>query len=334
MVKRLLQHIKLGWVMSAMLCIMAANALAAGKDDSKWLPQGASVSKDIVYKETALGDLRLDLYMPAGKDREARPVVLFIHGGSWMHGNKEEITSGYRIPLLRRLLEAGIAVASMDYRLVNDSMTVVYPKPLADCKDAVRWLMGNAAQLGIDGDRIALMGTSAGGHLALMTAYAPDSLAQDVHPLSHLATRVRCVVDIYGPTDLCKILRPALPPTAVAVASTMVGKEYIDTRNCLLWAFSGESNAHPLRRRRACQRYSPINYVKTAVPTIAIHGNADRLVPYHQSEMLRKALKEQGMDMEIVTLEGLPHGFKGITAQQVSTLVDRTLQFLNENLLK
>ena len=154
--------------------------------------------------------------------------------------------------MLTEMLKSGYAVVCIDYRLVNDSFTVVYPEPLADCKDAVKWVRANSQQYGFNPDRIAVMGTSAGGHLALMTAYSPDGIAPGDKALDLYSAKVKCVVDIYGPTDMSKILRSRLSPFVVSLASLKIKKNIIDMRSILLWSFTGESAAHPQRRTRKC----------------------------------------------------------------------------------
>ena len=315
--------------------VLLACLSAFGKkgDISKILPPKGKMVENVIYKKTPVGAQLLDVYFPDSTRLGApRPVVVFIHGGSWMHGSKDEITKSYQAKLLKRLLEDGYVVVSINYRLVNDTMTVIYPSPLADCKDAVKWVKANAKGLNFNPERIAVMGTSAGGHLALMTAYAPDSMADDSRDFGKFSARVKCVVDIYGPTQMAKMLFPTLTPTAVALMSVIRSAKAIKMRSILLWSFTGESDAHPWKRRSKCLYYSPVSYVGTAVPTIIFHGDKDKTVPYAQTELLEKKMKEAGKKVEVYKLQGEDHTFPTITEAATQTICDRLSHFLKENL--
>lgn len=297
------------------------------------LPPKGKMVENVTYKQTPVGPQKLDVYFPdSTRSGKVRPAVVFIHGGSWMHGSKDEITKSYQAQLLKRLLAEGYGVVSVNYRLLNDSLTVLYPSPLADCKDAVKWVKANARELNFDSGRLAVMGTSAGGHLAMMTAWAPDSLAHDSHAFDEYSAQVRCVVDIYGPTQLAKIVKPTLTPTTLALASLFYPSGAMKMRSTLLWGFTGESASHPMKRRRSCLLYSPISYVQNAVPVIVFHGDKDKTVPYSQTVLLEKSLKKAGKKVEVFKLAGEDHTFPTITPQATQTLCNQLVRFLQENL--
>ena len=144
--------------------------------------------------------LRLDLYLPP-VTRAPAPVVVWIHGGAFMHGDRTALP-----PLLEqerlftRLPLAGYAVAAIDYRLSSEA---VFPAQLEDVQASVRWLRARARELGIDGARMAVWGESAGGHLAAFAGVAgrPDGTEADVE-FAAQPTNVSAVVDWYGPTRL------------------------------------------------------------------------------------------------------------------------------------
>ncbi len=300
---------------------------------SSLLPPGGYTIENIVYKNTIQGAQKLDIYLPHSQTSANTPVVVFIHGGSWMHGNKEEITKKEWIRLmLKNMLHAGYAVVSIDYRLVNDSITVVYPAPLADCKDAVKWVKANALLYHFDSNRIAVMGTSAGAHLALMTAYAPDGIAPGNQSLQSYDSRVKCVVDIYGPTDMSKILRSRLSPIAVSMASLAFKQKVLDMRSILLWSFTGESGSHPGKRTEKCLLYSPMTYVRDAVPTIVFHGTKDTVVPFSHTAWLQQAMTAQGLPIEVHPIENEDHTFPTITASQSEAMAKSLILFLNSHL--
>ena len=116
---------------------------------------------EVVYKHAAQGDLKLFCFPPVGaKSGEALPVALWIHGGGWAGGNCDSF-----FPMARYTAARGAASFVVEYRLVKPGVTTV-ADCVADCKSAVRYLRSHAVELGIDPHRIAVLGESAGGHLA------------------------------------------------------------------------------------------------------------------------------------------------------------------------
>src|SRR5690606_12769333 len=138
--------------------------------------------------------LRLDLYSPRDLDGPA-PGLIFIHGGGWKHGKKED----YRLYGLT-FAQKGYVVASVQYRLSGEAR---YPAAIHDVKAAVRWMRSESESIGVDADRIGVAGGSAGGHLAMMLGYTSDVPTFDGDSGHEgVSSRVQAVVNIYGPTDL------------------------------------------------------------------------------------------------------------------------------------
>lgn len=119
------------------------------------VPEGVQVLRDLTYVEGGHERNRLDLYLPE-KAEGRPPLVVWIHGGAWQAGSKEDCAAV-------RLTAKGYAVASINYRL---SQHAVFPAQIEDCKAAIRWLRANAAKYHLDPDHIGVWGSSAGGHLA------------------------------------------------------------------------------------------------------------------------------------------------------------------------
>jgi acetyl esterase/lipase len=132
------------------------------------VPPGVTIERDVAYLTPDRKE-KLDLYLPANRDRAMRsPAIVIIHGGGWVGGDKaseREFSTG------TTLAAAGYVCAAINYKLDGDGR---WPTNLFDCKNAVRFLRARADQYQIDGDLIGVIGGSAGGHLALMVAYTSD----------------------------------------------------------------------------------------------------------------------------------------------------------------
>lgn len=160
-------------------------------------PDPATTILDIAYGDEPAQ--RLDLYLP---DEANAPVVVFLHSGGWVAGDKAFVP-----PMVMRFVERGYAVASVGYRLAPEH---TFPAPIHDVKLALRWLKAHGADSGsIDGDRIVLYGTSAGGHLASFVAATPRSYEPEVTDtrLAAFDSTVVGVVSAVGPVDLTTFYR-------------------------------------------------------------------------------------------------------------------------------
>lgn len=163
-------------------------------------PRGHAVEfvPGLVYATIDAGgnplDLELDLYLPAATD--AVPVLVFIHGGGWVEGERDGCPAD-------DLVKAGYAVACIDYRLARRDCArwAIFPGAVLDIRSAVDWLRQHATEHGLDAARVGLYGDSAGGHLATLAglSYGERTLATDAGASS---MPVQAIVDWYGPSDL------------------------------------------------------------------------------------------------------------------------------------
>ena len=264
-------------------------------------PEGTKVLKDLAYVPGGHERQKLDLYLPPAGARW--PLVVAIHGGAFRMGSKDSEPAG-------AFVARGFAVAAINYRL---SQHAVFPAQIEDGKAAVRWLRANAAQYGYDPGRVASYGASAGGHLAAMLGTAGDVTAFDVGENAGVSSRVQAVVDFFGPTDFLQMDAHRLSPQAMvhdtpdSPESQLVG---------------GPIRDNPEKVARA----NPITYVTADDPPfLMVHGDADLLVPHHQSELLEATLRKAGVRVRLVTIPGGPHG--GETVKQGLPLA---LDFLAE----
>jgi len=264
------------------------------------LPEGTKVLEDLAYVEGGHERQKLDLYLPPAGSRW--PLVVSIHGGAFRMGSKD----GEAAATAGALVARGFAVAAINYRL---SQHAVFPAQIEDCKAAVRWLRANAGQHGYDPDRMASFGGSAGGHLAAMLGTAGDVKAFDVGANPGVSSRVQAVVDFFGPTDFLQMDAHRLS------AQAMVHDTPDSPESQLV---GGPIRDNPDKVARA----NPITYVtKDDPPFLIVHGDADLLVPHHQSVLLEAALRKAGVSVKLVTIPGGPHG--GETVKQgLSTALD------------
>jgi acetyl esterase/lipase len=212
-----------------------------------------------------------------------------------------------------RVAQAGIAVAGIDHRLSGEA---TWPAQVCDAKAAVRWLRARADELGIDPDRIAAWGESAGGHLAQLLGLTGDDPALEGGVgIAGPSSRVSAVVAWYAPSD-------------VAAVATDSGKDPLDpeTREALL--LGGPAPTVPDRAAEA----SPVSHVsQTAPPFLLLHDAADRLLPCVQSERLYTALLEAGVEVELDVYEDADHMWAG-SPEAAAQALDRTIDVLRRRL--
>ena len=227
------------------------------------LPDNVKEYKDIIYKTIENKDLKLDIYHQKNI-LAAIPLIIFIHGGAWKKGDKHDYW-----PYLIPFAEKGYITATIQYRLTGEA---IFPAQLDDVVSAITWLQDHADEYHIDKNKIALVGGSAGGHLAMMAAYSDPSL------------NINGIVNLYGPSDLTT---PYARETASA--QKLIGKTYQEAPELYKMA-------------------SPITYVSPDIPpTLIFQGTLDELVPYQQSDNLDKKIKQAGAISYYHKLKGWPH---------------------------
>ena len=254
------------------------------------------VVPNITYLTLSNYEAKLDLYVTRTPDKPL-PTLIWIHGGGWTGGVKE---TSMGIPAY---LAMGMNVVNVEYRLAR---TALAPAAVEDCRCALRWVIQNAKQYGIDVNRLVVAGGSAGGHLALTTGMLPASAGLDRQCPGPDNLKVAAIVNWFGIADVNELLDgPNMKPYAVAWLGNLRDRDQI------------------------AKRVSPINYVRPGLsPILTIHGDLDPTVPYSQSVRLHKALADAGVPNELMTMAGGKHGYECCTPTQRAQGYAKIREFL------
>ncbi|MBI3722871.1 alpha/beta hydrolase, partial [bacterium] len=253
-----------------LVATLASLACAQESRPDRPLPPGVEAKKDVEYGKVGERSLELDIYRKTEHPKEAMPAVIWIHGGGWSGGDKKD---PFPAPAL---LEKGFVVLSINYRLSGEAK---FPAAVEDSKCAVRFLRESAKDLGVDPDRIGVWGGSAGGHLALMLGCADEKAGlEGKGGHEGVSSKVRCVCSWFGPADL-----------------TVGDDKFQGGSGQAQRAFLGGTQKE---KPELYKQASPVTYVtKDASPTLLVHGDKDPVVPFEQSEILFKKMKEAGVDV-------------------------------------
>lgn len=267
-------------------------------------PQGTILHGNISYNNDSLPKHLLDIYLPANAKGKL-PLVIFIHGGGWL-SNDKYADMGYMKKTVAEIVSSGFALASIDYRF---STQAVFPAQMQDCNRAVSFLYDNADKYGFDKNRFAVMGFSAGGHLASLVGLSRNNdVTAFFMPGSSKLFRFKAVVDFYGPAEL--ILFPGSNDEK-SPEGLLIG-------------------AAPLSRPDLAKAASPVTYVdKNDPPFLIIHGEKDQLVSTKHSQLLSAWLSVSGVQNELVIVKDAPHFGEMFDSDEVR---NKVMTFLRKRL--
>lgn len=261
--------------LSATMSLQAAPEKRAAKKN-EWKPLKGADHR--LYKKTPQANLHLNIFKPKDwKPGDSRPAIVFFFGGGWVGGNPSQFQ-----PYCQHLVSKGMVAIAAEYRIKSKHKTTPF-ECVADGKSAIRWVRQHATELGIDPDRIAAGGGSAGGHVAASTG---------------------TVTGFEEPAEDKQI---SSAPNALALFNPV-----IDTTE------TGWKGG-PRQLGKRCKEISPMHFVrKDLPPTIIFHGTADKTVLFENVERFTKKMNELGNRCELVSYPDQGHGFFNLSKSKES----------------
>lgn len=241
-----------------------------------YLP-ASTILHDITYCTNNGVDSKMDIYFPIKFGGGPSPVLIYVHGGAWISGDKKTNVGTPDIP---ELLSRGYIIATVNYRLAPEHK---FPAQIEDVKCAVRYLRSNAENYNIDPDNIGAFGDSAGGHLVSLLALTNESAGFDKGQYLNYSSSIKAVVDYFGPTNLTD-------SNFYNIYSVALEQIFGSHENMV--------NA------------SPVKYVKKESPPFLIfQGDRDIIVFQDQSKELYNKLITENATATIIIVNGSTHGF-------------------------
>jgi len=294
---------------ACLIVLLSVPALSQTSPD-RWIDYVAGdydIFPNITYAKANNFELKLDLYLPKNRTNPTPTLILF-HGGGWVDGQKER-----NVLFLLPYLAMGWSAVNVEYRTGHQSPA---PAAVEDTRCALRWVGYHAREYSLDPSKFVLTGTSAGGHLSLITGMLPANTIFDRqctiqgNDRWNTATlpepKVAAIVNWFGISDVADLLDG---PNA---------KNYVRE-----W-FGSMSNAEQLAKQ-----VSPINYVRAGLPPIiTIHGENDDVAPYNHSVRLHAALDKAGVPNQLVTIRGRKHG--GFNRDEMASSYTAIREFLRK----
>ena len=272
----------------------------------------AATYADVPYA-TVSASQALDIWIPTTGSGPF-PLVIFVHGGAFKGGDKA--MEGGNVAAV---LEAGYAAASLNYRLSGEA---IFPAAVQDVKAAVRFLRANAAEYGLDPDRFAAWGESAGGNLVALIGTTGDQATIFDDPAlgnADVSSAVQAVVDWYGPTDFLQMDAQFAAAAPAACNGQTQAHDPADSPESVYLGAAIQTVPD------LAAAANPITYISSAktLPAFSIaHGDSDCLVPNQQSAILQDALQAAGASSSFTLVEGATHGDQAITSAQTPVALE------------
>jgi acetyl esterase/lipase len=257
---------------------------------------------NIAYATVEGRTLALDLHLPAAANP---PLVVYLHGGAWSAGDKTQYPEF--------LVAGGFAVASVDFRSSRDAR---FPANVQDIKAAVRFLRAKAREYGYRADRIAISGTSSGGHLAALvgTTNGMAELEGTAGEYIKESSAVQAIISWYGASNF----------TTILAQSTPFG---LNVREPALKTLLGGT---PEELPALAKLASPVAHVGAGdPPALLMHGNQDRQMPINQTLELEAAYRRAKLPVDTLILDSAGHGDRAFMGGEPA---ERALAFLRQTI--
>jgi acetyl esterase/lipase len=238
----------------------------------------------------------MDIYLPAGRDTQKTKVILFIHGGAWSNGDKNDFNEA--IAAIKTQLQE-YAIFNINYRFAKNDSTR-FPAQFTDVQSALAFIESKAAEYKVNVNIVGLIGASAGAHLAMLEAYKNNKKG-----------KIKAVVDLFGPSDLTDLYNNHPSP---------------EQARPVLVNFLG---ATPATNPEVYVEASPINFINAqTVPTKIFHGSDDKVVPIAQSDALKARLDANNVKADMTIYQGEGHGWHD---NNLPDTYQKTINFIKEN---
>ena len=239
------------------------------------VPENVTEHLGVEYGNVGGRSLKLDLYVP--QSSKPTPAIVFIHGGAWSKGKREDMKF-YAV----HFAKLGYAAATISYRLSSEAP---FPAAVQDAKCAMRWMRAQAKQYNIDSSRIAVSGNSAGGHLSMMIGYSSgDKTLEGDGGHAKFSSKPQAVINFYGPADLTR-------------------EDAVTNGSVVQFIGAGFDEAE-----KKFKQASPLLHItKDAPPTLTFHGTVDSLVNISHADRLDKTLKSFGVEHVYERYDGWGH---------------------------
>ena len=246
--------------------------------------------ENVTYSAVDGEALKMDILAPWSQrydylKSDPRPLIVFVQGSSW-----RQPTMGEEIPQLVQFVKAGYIVATVQHRNSLDGHS--FPAFLQDVKTAIRFLRAHAEQYAIDPQRVAIWGTSSGANASLLVALTPNDSRYKTTEYADQSDAVNAVVSCFAPTD---------------VVDTFKNASQVPGSDILQYSLFGTD---PSKWDDIKRQMSPLYQIKDGQkypPFLLLHGDADKVVPYHQMEDMYHALEEHGVSVEAYRVKGANH---------------------------
>jgi acetyl esterase/lipase len=292
------------------------------RDGLKYLETGGERKLDLLYKQVGKKELHLDLYYPSKKRAEACPIIVYTHGGGWAAGSKQGAANASFAVVFRALLEQGLAVASVNYRLYRRDGDVAMRDCVIDSKDAVRYLAKHSQSLGLDPKRVFAMGDSAGGQIAQMLLLStPESLPGDP-ALAGTPYAMIAGVSWYGPCDFEK--------------TDLFNHDDRDGFRDRFGPRILRPDTKAEERLTLYREMSPINYLSAASPPLLmIQGDKDTTIPVKHAYYMQQKATALKAPVEILIVKNAGHNWRRVDADIApsrNAIIAKTVAFITDKL--